>query len=413
MPRLSSPHHVAWRGTVDELTLRSGHSRFATRLRPSFVLYLVALGLLPLKWWSPFAHEQAGWTDLFMAAATVAWAIEGIATRRPLRLRAPHYALAAYLLAVAVSGLAAPHRSTAALNVLITAELVAIAVLTADFARVASGRRAISRVTYAVVLVAALEAAIGLLLFYLGHQTSLADGNSVYFKPSSLYTRVAAGFYSAPLLGSFCISASAILALPDNGLSRRASCVGQLLLGMLVLSTVSRSAIAFAIAFAVREATRRRSARARTVAIAVVIAGATLLTLLTVLPLSLDPLRPASTPAGINGRLADIESAPSVVVRHPLLGEGPGTLTAAWHGVPRRPHFTPLNVAATTGIPSLIALVALLIVLWRRRSRPTNMAIWSGLLGLGFDGLAQDVDHFRHVWIMLGLADADRAPRAR
>jgi hypothetical protein len=72
-----------------------------------------------------------------------------------------------------------------------------------------------------------------------------------------------------------------------------------------------------------------------------------------------------------------------------------------------------LSVAATTGIPPLSALVALLIVLWRRRSRQTNTAIWSGLLGLGFDGLAQDVDHFHHVWIMLGPADADRVPRAR
>jgi hypothetical protein len=33
------------------------------------------------------------------------------------------------------------------------------------------------------------------------------------------------------------------------------------------------------------------------------------------------------------------------------------------------------------------------------------------LAGLGLDGLGQDVEDFRHVWIALGLADADRAPR--
>jgi hypothetical protein len=374
------------------------------------VLYLVALALLPFKWWSPFTHQQAGWTDVFMAAATAAWLIEALVSRRRIRLRAPHYALGAYLAAVAASGLVAPDRSAAGTNVLITAELIAIAVLTADFARAPSGRRAICRVIYAVVLTAAIEAAIGLLLFYLGQQTSLADGGSVYFKPSSLYTRVAAGFFSAPLLGSFCIAASAILALPDNGLSRRARVVGQILLAGIVLSTVSRAVISFAIAFAVREASRRGTVRARRASIAVLIGGITLLALLTVLPLSVDPLRPATTPAGINGRLADIESAPSVIAEHPLLGKGPGSLTAVWHGDPRRPHFTPLNVAATTGIPSLLALTALIVILWRRRSRPTNMAIWSGLLGLGLDGLVQDVDHFRHVWIMLGLADADRAP---
>jgi hypothetical protein len=36
------------------------------------------------------------------------------------------------------------------------------------------------------------------------------------------------------------------------------------------------------------------------------------------------------------------------------------------------------------------------------------VAIWSGLAGLGLDAIGQDVEHFRHVWIMLGLADADR-----
>lgn len=347
---------------------------------------------------------------MLMAAATAAWLIEAVVTRRRVRLRAPHYALGAYFVAVAASGLAAPDRSSAALNILISAELVAIAVLTSDFARALPARRAISRVIYVVVVVTAIEAAVGLLLFYLGQQTSLADGSSVYLKPSALYTRVAAGFFSAPLLGSFCIAASAILALPGNGLSRRARVIGQLLLAGLVLSTVSRATISFAIAFAVREASQGASRLARRVSVAVLIGGITLLIVLTVLPLSLDPLRPTTTPAGINGRLADIESAPSVIAAHPLLGEGPGSLTAVWHGEPRRPHFTPLNVAATTGIPALLALIALIVILWRRRGRPTNMAIWSGLLGLGLDALVQDVDHFRHVWMMLGLADADRAP---
>jgi len=45
-------------------------------------------------------------------------------------------------------------------------------------------------------------------------------------------------------------------------------------------------------------------------------------------------------------------------------------------------------------------------MLWRRRWRPTDLAIWSGLAGLLLDGLAQDVESFRHLWVMIGLADA-------
>ena len=41
--------------------------------RPSFLLYLAALALLPFQWLSPFSYEQAGWTDLLILAATVAW----------------------------------------------------------------------------------------------------------------------------------------------------------------------------------------------------------------------------------------------------------------------------------------------------------------------------------------------------
>ena len=89
---------------------------------------------------------------------------------------------------------------------------------------------------------------------------------------------------------------------------------------------------------------------------------------------------------------------------HPLFGIGPGALPGLNNdGVPFRPHFTPLNVAATLGLPALCALVAMLVLLWRTRRRPTDVALWSALAGIAIDGLAQDIDHFRHVWVLLGL----------
>jgi hypothetical protein len=107
-----------------------------------------------------------------------------------------------------------------------------------------------------------------------------------------------------------------------------------------------------------------------------------------------------------------LKSAFSSLEKRPLLGRGPGSLAARWQGQPLRAHFTPLNIAATTGLISLIALTGFVVVVWRRRRRPTNVALWSGLLALGIDGLTQDVEHFRHVWILLGMADADRGDSA-
>jgi hypothetical protein len=75
--------------------------------------------------------------------------------------------------------------------------------------------------------------------------------------------------------------------------------------------------------------------------------------------------------------------------RHPLVGEGPGALTGQNRGVPFRAHLTAGNIAATMGVPALVAFAL--------------------LAGLALDGLAQDIDHFRHVWVMIGLADAERA----
>jgi hypothetical protein len=65
-------------------------------------------------------------------------------------------------------------------------------------------------------------------------------------------------------------------------------------------------------------------------------------------------------------------------------------------------------VAATLGIPAVGLLTLLVVVLWRGRRRPTPKATWSGLAGLGIDGLGQDIEHFRHLWVLLGIADAER-----
>ena len=253
-----------------------------------------------------------------------------------------------------------------------------------------------------VTFVTALEVVAGLVLFWTGDATSLVQRLSGYFDTSNLYARVRGGFFSAPLLGSFCIFASAILALEGNGLSRRLRLAGQAVLAALVVMTLSRALIGFAVAAAMR--------RGRRLGIAAAVAGIAAMAALTVVPLSLDPFRPDNS-AATNPRLTVAKSSAKTLARHPLVGQGPGSLTARYGGGgAARAHLTPLNVAATAGPAALIALTSLVVLLWRGRRRPTNLAIWSGLAGLGIDALGQDVEHFRHIWVMLGMADADREP---
>src|SRR5437016_8102321 len=113
---------------LDRAFVRALHS---ARERPSFALYLLALLLLPFKWFSPFSHQQAGWTDVVVAASVVTWAWEGLRAGARPRLRAPHWFGAAYLALGALSALLAPAGlHTGAQGILIMLELAALAVLT-------------------------------------------------------------------------------------------------------------------------------------------------------------------------------------------------------------------------------------------------------------------------------------------
>jgi hypothetical protein len=91
---------------------------------------------------------------------------------------------------------------------------------------------------------------------------------------------------------------------------------------------------------------------------------------------------------------------------HPVFGTGLSTHPGVARGLPFDAHLTPVNIAGTLGLPALIAFAFLIATLWMRRSRPTDLAIWGGLAGLALDGLAQDVEDFRHVWVMIGVTDA-------
>ena len=96
-------------------------------------------------------------------------------------------------------------------------------------------------------------------------------------------------------------------------------------------------------------------------------------------------------------------SALATVVRKPLFGSGLGTSPGEYHGAPFDSHCTPINIAATIGLPALITFSFLIASLWRRR-RPIDLALWGGLAGMAVDGLAQDIEDFRHLWVMIGLA---------
>jgi len=391
--------------------------RAASR-RPALALYLLALVGLGWKWLCPLTslYERAIWSDVLIAAAAVAWIWERARAGSFPRLRAFHLALALYVAATLVSALFAESRGVAARDLLIVTELVVLAVLTSEFASDRDGRDAIILAVTAVALLSFLLAIAGLALFYAGVDTSLvgAEAYGEQFIPSDRYVRVTAGFDLAPLLASFCVFASAIVAQDHSPLPRWLRVTTQVALALLVILTLSRAILAFFVAVAIRAAftgERFSPARARALVAATVLSVIALMAALSLGRLHLDPTRPETITYEVpdpGNRRETFVAAAETVGDHPLVGKGPGSLVSENRGEPFRAHFTPLNVAATTGIPALAALILLIGVLWRERRRPTVIATWSGLAGLGIDALAQDIEHFRHVWVLLGLADAQR-----
>jgi hypothetical protein len=249
--------------------------------------------------------------------------------------------------------------------------------------------------------------AIALILFYVGDPGGLVGGYGD-LTPSNHYTRVQAGFDSPPLLASFCIFASGIAASRDADLSARLRIPTQVALGLLCLATLSRAFIGFLLAVVIRWSATLRGRRRLIVPVAVAAASVGILAALTVGFLDIDPTEPSSisyaVPGPENPRREAFTSSLTTLGDRPLLGVGPGALPGMNDlGAPFRAHFTPLNVAATLGLPALIALSAMLWLLWRSRWRPTDIALWSALAGIALDGLVGDVDHYRHLWVLIGL----------
>jgi hypothetical protein len=179
-------------------------------------------------------------------------------------------------------------------------------------------------------------------------------------------------------------------------------------LGVTVLLTTSRAILAFVLAAAIRGATsapRRRLAWATAAAAVAAMIG------LTLVNVTFQPLRPwdLQLREGPSVRLASAATSLDTLAAHPVFGSGPGSSPGLRGSLAFDAHLTPLNVAATLGLPALGGLVLMAAALWRARARPTDLATWGMLAGLGLDGLGQDVEDFRHVWIALGLADAGRA----
>ena len=385
-------------------------TRQSSLSRVVLVLYLATLALLPWTWFPPFPwlQEHAQWSDAVFAVTAGFWAIDKFLARQWPQFHPAHIAIGLYFTASTFSFLlASPDKVIGGLKLLGIGELCMLAVITGDLASQPSVLRAIARTVAWSALAIAAAAACGLILFYAGIRTPLI-GIYGELTPSTWYARIQAGFYNPNLLVSFAIFAAAIVNHRDAKLPTALRRSASAALAILAVLTFSRGILGFALSVIIRNA---RTRARKIVAAAFAITGIGIMIFLSLFRVSLDPTNPFSLsldPTIQPSRYQAATTALETLVSNPLWGSGPGTSPGRYLGHPFDSHCTPINIAATLGLPALAAFVLLLIVLWRRRELPTELALWGGFAGLALDSMGQDIEDFRHLWVMIGIAIANR-----
>jgi hypothetical protein len=373
-------------------------------------LVLGALALLP---WSvlppaPWLHPRAQWSDVLLGLA-VALRLSLLA-RQGFPLPRPRPVHAAYVGYVAWAGLSwwTNGAGAGAAKLLGIASLVALALLTAEVTRTRQGARAAAVALSLGAFSAALAALLGAALFVTGRDSFLLGGYGDLVPGA--YPRVQAGLTHPNLLASYAIAAAAVAASPSSGLSDRWSRGLRLLLGLAVAFTFSRAALGYVLAWLIAAADTRPR---RFLAAAGGALGLAAIVALSYGNLALDPARPGQTHwlDTPSSRSQTATSAWRTFLENPWLGIGPGRTAAVKDGFPYEAHLTPLNVAATLGGPALLCFAAIPLCLWRSRSRPLDRGLWGGMAGLGLDALAQDIEDFRHLWVLFGWLDGGRSPQ--
>jgi hypothetical protein len=360
--------------------------------RPTLALYLGSLALLPWSWFPPFPwlHEHAQWSDAVFALTTVLWAFDRCRAKQWPSLRPLHAALAAYLAAAVLSFIIADPRPPAGLSKLLgIAELVALSVVTSDLAARGRMTAAMARVTAATMLATALAALAGQALFLIGTPTPLI-GSYGDLLPGA-YARSQAGLGHPNLLASYCVFAWGVVARGSGSLGPRVRRVTFAALLVTAGLTFSRGILALLLALLVGRAT---TPGRRWLALGFALVAAALIAALSVWNVALEPTRPldARIEAGASSRGRALASSFETLMAHPWMGAGSGRSPGSKDGIPFDAHLTPLNVAATLGLPALLAFLAIPWLLWRERRRPTDLALWGALAGMGLDALAQDVE---------------------
>jgi hypothetical protein len=365
--------------------------------------------------------------DFLFPIATVAFAL-AVASGRPLRRSVIDAPLAAYACALVLSALWSADRRVSAVKLAGELYLLALAVLTVNYADSFAALRRLTLAWCAGVAICVAAGIAGLAGFAAGarDQTSNIFLDSHGSLPPGSYPRLMASFVNANMMCAYLAGAVALVITAMRLRWIRGAGARCLPIGALIVAAFSLSpglgGLVLVLGLWLARDFRERSARAAFALSAAAWIVAALFVIATAVP---PGGRADSSP-----RMLTWRSAWRTFVQHPVIGKGVGiepadvrytnpsgaieTLTDA--------HNAWLSVLAQEGIAGLAAFAWLIARAMPRPSdverqrEPERTIEFGAALALGggflYQSLTGSFEDARHVWVLIGVAAAVQALRS-
>ncbi|MFO0551978.1 MAG: O-antigen ligase family protein [Polyangiaceae bacterium] len=399
----------------------------ALAYRAAFALFLVGVAIVPFM--RPFNVKLLGSVtqiaDLVFALTGLVWAGSVVLSRGQVLRRGRFYLfIGAYLAAMAVTTVVAPHKSLS--RIVIQLYLVGLSVLSYNLVRTPASLRRTSLVWVGSAVFTAVLILLSAVLFYL---VGLKDPkvNPVLWTAGSLpvgnYPRVRGFFENGNMTGNYLALSSCLsvgLAAVDPKL-RRAGLIAAATMSAAALFTLSTALGGLALAIGIfawvyQNDTKRWGGLRALFPFAVL--GAIGLMIFTA-------GYPKRTDAGVvlaaSPRWLTWNSSWHSFLKHPLFGNGLGVpLADIYYDAPRGvhehltdPHNAWLSVGGQLGLLGLAAFIALLGWLARGLRRlsftssdqaaPLRTVLLGGLVIVVYQAFSCSLEDMRHVWLLFGL----------
>ena len=387
-----------------------------------FLLLIVSLGFM-----KPSLDVGFVWatpTDLIFPIVFLGWLIALATGAFSVRWRTEYLIFAFYFLAVLISAIFSVNPQLSFSRLPGAAYLILLAIVTASIVTSFNDLRIICAAWLAGSVIPLLAGLAGILLFYLAPGNAWLPDLTYHYGavPVGNFPRISSTFISASMFCNY-LTVTLMLVLASVKLRWIGVAPGALIIfavGICALFTVSIAIGGIVLALGLWLSFT--SARTYIAHVALTLSGAVAIAFLAISPFALSAPPGAFLFGGLtpSSRFLVWRDAIATFLADPLTGHGVGTAVAnvafqnyegTW-SLLTDAHNLFLSVAAQSGVPGLVGIIAIAAATLRASLRRSEKKVHNyirGCLGIAFftafvyEGLTSSFEDARHLWVLIGL----------